>query len=47
MPTDAEIALLYEAYASNSKEAVGLVEWRNRAVWNEMHRSILYHYSID
>jgi len=47
MPTDADIDLLYEAYASNPKEADGPVEWGDRAVWNEMHHSTPYPYSID
>ena len=29
------------------KEADGPVEWGDRAVWNEMHHSTPYPYSID
>ena len=47
MPTDADIDLLYEAYTSNPGEADGPVEWGDRAVWNEMHNSTPYPYSID
>ena len=47
MPTDDDIDMLYEAYASNPKEADGPVEWGDRAVWNEMHHSTPYPYSID
>ena len=42
-----DIDMLYEAYASNPKEADGPVEWGDRAVWNEMHHSTPYPYSID
>ena len=35
------------ANASNPREAGGPIEWGDRAVWSEMHRSTPYPYSID
>ena len=47
MPTDADIDLLYEAYASNPKETDGPVEWGDPVEWGEMHHSTPHPYSID
>ncbi len=47
MPTDDDIDLLYETYASNPKEADGPVKWGDRPVWAEMHHSTRHPYSID
>lgn len=47
MPTDEDIDLLYELYAINPKSTTGPVEWGEGIVWNELHRSTPYPYSID
>lgn len=47
MPTDADIDLLYEAYAAGPKREDGAPEWGDRAVWQELHHQTPYPYAID
>lgn len=46
-PTDDDIDLLYEAYASNPKESYGPPEWGDGLVWEGLHRKTPYPYAID
>ena len=47
MPTDDDIDLLYKLYAINPKDQNGPVEWGEGLVWNELHHSTPYPYSLD
>ena len=47
MPTDDDIDLLYKLYAINPKDQNGPVEWGEGLVWNELHNSTPYPYSLD
>lgn len=47
MPTDKDIDLLYETYASTPTSTREPVEWGDGIVWNELHNSTLYPYSVD
>jgi hypothetical protein len=47
MPTDADIDLLYETYASNPKESYGPPEWGDGLVWDELHTKTRYPCAID
>lgn len=46
MPTDDDIDLLYELYATNPKAQYGPVEWGDGLVWNELHSATPYPYQI-
>lgn len=46
MPTDADIDLLYELYATNPRES-GAPSWGDGLVWQELHHSTPYPYAID
>lgn len=47
MPTDKDIDLLYELYATNPKELEGPPLWGDGLVWEELHHSTRYPYFID
>ena len=46
MPTDADIDLLYEQYATRPKET-DAPAWGERPVWQEFHSQTPYPYSVD
>jgi hypothetical protein len=47
MPQDKDIDLLYETYVSVPFSEREPVEWGDGIVWNELHNSIPYPYSVD
>lgn len=47
MPTDEDIDLLYKTYASSPLNTREPVEWGDGIVWNELHHSTPYPYSVD
>ncbi|MCL1798347.1 MAG: IS1249 family transposase [Eggerthellaceae bacterium] len=47
MPTDDDIDLLYETYATNPKEVLGPSEWGNGLAWEEFHHQTRYPNAID
>ena len=47
MPTDDDIDLLYETYATRPKREDGGPEWGDRAVWEELHRKDPYPFWLD
>lgn len=47
MPTDADIDLLYEKYASTPKDMDEPAQWGDSLVWEELHHKTRYPYSLD
>lgn len=47
MPTDKDINLLYETYVSVPHSERDPVEWGDGVVWNELHNSTPYPYSLN
>jgi hypothetical protein len=47
MPTDDDIDLLYETYATNPKESDGPPEWGDGLVWEELHHKTRYPFALD